>query len=90
MREKTRPCEICGKMIPAERLEFVPETRLCVEHSRMIEQFGGEFTYKFTQTSLGKEGSLKKNRGDVSVASKKRNNEAIAKLRRLYEEQQGE
>ena len=26
-----RACEICGKAIPAERLEALPETKRCVE-----------------------------------------------------------
>ena len=27
----TRPCEICGKPIPAERLAALPQTRRCVK-----------------------------------------------------------
>jgi hypothetical protein len=88
MPEKTRPCEICGQMIDPERIEVVPETRLCVEHARMIGQYGGEFLVTGTQTSLGKGGSLKKNYGDVSI-SKKRNLEAIRKLREVHEQLQG-
>ena len=86
MPEKTRPCEICGQPIDPERIEVVPETRLCVEHAKMIRQFGGEFLVTGTQASLGKGGSLKKNYGDVSI-EKQRNTEAIWKLRDAYEEQ---
>ena len=85
MSEKTRPCEICGEMIDPERVEHVPETRLCGEHARKIEKFGGEFKVKLTQTSLAKPGSMKGNPGDVAVESKDRNATAMAKLRMEYE-----
>jgi RNA polymerase-binding transcription factor DksA len=29
-----RKCELCGKQIPAERLEALPETKRCVECAR--------------------------------------------------------
>lgn len=29
-----RTCEICGSIIPAERLEALPETKRCVECAR--------------------------------------------------------
>jgi hypothetical protein len=82
---KTRPCEICGQPIDPERSELLPETRLCVEHARKIARFGGEFLVTLSQTSLGKGGSLKKNYGDVSI-HKKRNSEALQKLREEYEQ----
>jgi len=85
MSEKTRPCEICGEPIDPERIDVIPETRLCGEHARMIVQYGGEFVVTGTQASLGKGGSLKKNYGDVSI-SKKRNAEALRKLREAYEQ----
>ena len=40
MASKTRPCERCGAMIPPERIEVLPETRLCVACSKAV---GGEF-----------------------------------------------
>src|SRR5262249_38975410 len=89
MSEKTRPCEICGEPINPERIEIVPETRLCVEHAQQIRKYGGEFLVTGTQASLGKSGSLKKNYGDVSV-SKQRNTEALRKLRDEYEQGPGE
>jgi len=85
MSVKTRPCEICGQPIDPERIEAVPETRLCVEHARMIGKYGGEFIVTGTLASLGKGGSLKKNYGDVSV-KKKRNTEALRKLRQEYDQ----
>jgi hypothetical protein len=89
MSVKTRPCEICGQSINPERIEVVPATRLCVEHAKMIGKYGGEFIVTGTQASLGKEGSLKKNYGDVSI-HKKRNTEALRKLREEYEQIRGE
>ena len=43
MSVKPRHCEICKQEIDPERLEFVPDTRLCVTHARLIEKYGGEF-----------------------------------------------
>jgi len=88
MSVKTRPCEICGRLIDPERIHSVPETRLCVEHARMIGKYGGEFLVTATQASLGKGGSLKKNYGDVSI-QKKRNTEALRKLQEEYEQTRG-
>jgi hypothetical protein len=85
MTGKSRPCEICGALIGPGRIEAVPETRLCVEHAKLIGKYGGEFIVTGTQASLGKGGSLKKNYGDVSVA-KRRNTEALRRLREEYEQ----
>ena len=89
MSDKTRPCEVCGEPIDPERIGAVPETRLCVEHARMIGKYGGEFKITATQASLGKGGSLKKNYGDVSI-QKTRNTEALRKLREEFETLHGE
>ena len=86
MSEKTRPCEICGKPIAPGRLEAVPQTWLCKEHAAAIDKYGGEFHASVTRTRLGKEGSLKKNYGDVSVTLR-RNAEALRKLREEHEHQ---
>jgi hypothetical protein len=59
-----RLCERCGNEIPAERLEAVPETRLCV---KCCEEVGGEFHLYATYERTSKEGSLKKNYGGVNV-----------------------
>lgn len=83
MSTKTRPCEICGQPIDPERIEALPETRLCIEHAKQINKFGGEFTATVTQASLGKAGSLKKNYGDVSV-QRTRNHTAVEKLRKEW------
>jgi hypothetical protein len=85
MPEKTRPCEICGAMIDPERIEHLPETRLCGEHARAIEKHGGELKVKLEQTSLAKPDSMKRNPGDVAVVGKERNEKAMEKLRREIE-----
>jgi hypothetical protein len=80
MSERTRPCEICGETIDPDRIDAVPETRLCGVHAKMIGKYGGEFIVTGTQKSLAKSGSFKKNYGDISV-EKERNEKAIEKLR---------
>jgi hypothetical protein len=79
-KSKARHCEICKQEIDLERSEYIPDTRLCSDHARAIEKFGGEFIVLGTQGSLSKAGSLKKNYGDVGV-EKQRNHEALRKLR---------
>lgn len=80
-------CEICGQDIPEERLEAVPETVLCIEHAKAAHKFGGEFKLTGVCGNIGKAGSLKKNYGDVEV-HKKRNDEALHKLREEYKAKQ--
>jgi len=80
----TRPCEICKKMIEEERLEVLPETRLCVEHAKAIQKYGGEFSLTGSYETTSKQGSLKHNYGGVNV-TKTRNADAVEKLRRDYE-----
>jgi RNA polymerase-binding transcription factor DksA len=40
MTGRTRPCEVCGAAIDPERVEAIPETRLCADHARMIARQG--------------------------------------------------
>jgi hypothetical protein len=87
MSEKTRPCEICGQLIDPERVEILPETRLCGEHARQIEKFGGEFIVTSHLERTSKAGSLKRNYGGVTT-TKTRNHEALRKLRDAYTQQQ--
>ena len=89
MSEQTRPCEICGQPIDAERLEAVPETRLCIEHARKIEKHGNEFKRKVGFERTSKDGSLKKNYGGVHT-SKSRNHQAMRKLREEHLREQGQ
>ena len=77
---KTRPCEICKELIDPERVAAVPETRLCTEHARQIQKYGGEFLVTSSQERTSKPGSLKRNYGGVDI-KKVRNSLAIEKLR---------
>jgi hypothetical protein len=88
MSGKTRPCEICKQPIDAERIEAVSETRLCSAHAHQIQKYGGEFIVTATQERTSKAGSLKHNYGGVTTC-KKRNEQALAKLRDEFEQQQG-
>jgi hypothetical protein len=88
MSAKTRPCEICRALIDPERIEAVPETRLCTEHARQIRPLGGEFLVTASHERTSKRGSLKRNYGGVNI-EKTRNTQALRKLRELYEREGG-
>ncbi len=66
---KTRPCERCGAMIPPERIEVLPETRLCVACSQAV---GGELDMTIVPENLAKSGILKKNYGSFNVNKTRR------------------
>ena len=59
-----QPCARCGELIPAERIEAIPETMVCVACSK---EMGGEFQVVVTPERTSKEGSLKKNYGGYST-----------------------
>jgi hypothetical protein len=61
---KSRPCQRCGQMIPQERIEVLPDTRLCVACSKEV---GGEFDLSIVPENHAKTGSIKKNYGSFSV-----------------------
>jgi hypothetical protein len=69
MHSKQRPCARCHALIPPERLEVLPETRLCVACSQAI---GGEFVMTIETENLAKTGSLKKNYGSINVRKRRR------------------
>ena len=79
-----RHCEICKQPIDADRAEAIRQTRLCTEHAREIQQYGGEFIMSSTQEKTSKEGSLKKNYGGISTRLR-RNELALSKLRDAYD-----
>jgi hypothetical protein len=89
MSASSRPCEICGQEIDPERLEAVPETRLCGEHARKITKYGGEFRTTASHDRTSKQGSLKHNYSGVSTR-KVRNPEAVEKLRQEHEQEKGQ
>src|SRR5688572_10815311 len=51
---RSRPCQRCGVIIPSERVEVLPQTRLCVECSKAV---GGEFDLEIVPENLAKAGS---------------------------------
>ena len=61
---KSRPCQACGGMIPPERIDVLPETRLCVASTKAM---GGEFDLAIVPENLAKAGSMKKNYGSFRV-----------------------
>jgi hypothetical protein len=76
-----RFCEICKGEINAERAAHAPETRLCMEHARAVEEFGGEFITIGPHERTSKQGSLKQNYGGVTT-TRMRNVQAVERLRR--------
>ena len=69
MADKTRPCIRCKATIPPERIEAVPETRLCVKCSQAV---GSDFETAIVSENLAKTGSLKKNYGGISLKKRRR------------------
>ncbi|MEM7625563.1 MAG: TraR/DksA C4-type zinc finger protein [Planctomycetota bacterium] len=69
MSSTPRPCARCGEIIPAERAELLPDTRLCVGCS---QRSGGEFDLALTPENLSKSGSMKKNYSSFRVEKKRR------------------
>lgn len=66
---KPRSCLRCQTMIPLERLDALPETRLCV---RCSQDVGGEFEYRAVPENLAKSGSLKKNYGSFAIRKRRK------------------
>jgi len=64
MAVSPRFCQRCDKEIPAERIEALPGTLICVQCSQEI---GGEFTVTAIPDNIGKSGSLKKNYGAWNI-----------------------
>jgi hypothetical protein len=79
-----RLCQVCKAAIEPERIEAIPETRLCTEHGREIAKYGGEFVMSAEHERTSKQGSLKLNYGGITT-SKRRNDQAIQELRNDYE-----
>lgn len=69
-----RPCVRCRVEIPVERIEALPETRLCI---RCSQEVGSDFEVTVTRENLGKSGSLKKNYGGVNVRKRRRRIEPL-------------
>lgn len=65
----SRPCVRCKAMIPPERIETLPETRLCVQCSAAV---GSDFETAVVSENIGKAGSLKKNYGGFRLKKRRR------------------
>lgn len=74
MTARPRPCKRCRAEIPAERVEAMPDTSLCVKCSEAV---GGEWDYTFASENIGKAGSLKKNYGGISLRKTRRRIEPL-------------
>jgi hypothetical protein len=64
-----RFCQRCDAVIPAARLEALPDTMLCIQCS---EEVGGDFELIAIPENIGKSGSLKKNYGSWMVKKRRR------------------
>jgi len=81
MSETTsRPCEVCGNPIENLRQRTVPDTRLCEEHGKQVNEF---IYVREERVVRGKESSLK-GTGIEITQRKSRNVAAIEKLRETY------
>ena len=69
MGVRSRGCERCKGPISPERLEAMPETRLCLKCS---EEVGSDFKLSASNENLAKTNSLKKNYGGVNIQKKRR------------------
>jgi Prokaryotic dksA/traR C4-type zinc finger len=74
MSAASRPCIRCKAMIPPERIEALPETRLCVQCSQAV---GSDFETTVVSENLAKTGSLKKNYGGASLKKRRRKIEPL-------------
>jgi hypothetical protein len=63
MSSKSRPCQRCKAMIPAERVEALPQTRLCVKCS---QERGSDVGLRVSTKNQGKAGSLKQTGVDIA------------------------
>lgn len=59
-----RACARCRALIPAERVEAIPETQVCVKCSQAM---GGEFKVVTVAERTSKAGSLKINYGSYGI-----------------------
>jgi hypothetical protein len=69
MSVAVRWCQRCRAEIPAERIEALPDTLICVQCSKVI---GGEFEITVVPENIGKSGSLKKNYGSWGIKKTRR------------------
>jgi RNA polymerase-binding transcription factor DksA len=70
MATRRRCCERCKAEIPAERIEALPDTRVCVRCAAAMG--GSEFEVRIVPVSTGKKESLKKNYTDYEVQKRRK------------------
>lgn len=80
-----RTCVVCNKEISQDRIEAIPETGLCMEHSKRASELGGEFILVPGVELTSKQGSLKKNYSGISGFGKFINEDVIDILRKEYD-----
>ena len=78
-----RLCVVCKKEIESERMDAIPGTRLCIQHGKEIQKFGGEFKTSAADERTSKQGSMKINYGGIATTSA-RNDDAIDQLVEEY------
>ena len=69
MESPIKLCRICRAEIPAERLQVIPDTLVCVKCSKKID---GEFELEVRVGGTHKAGSLKITGQEVSVKRQRR------------------
>lgn len=70
MSDTKRVCARCKKEIPAERIEIMPETRVCVGCAQAMG--GSEFEFATVANRGGKKESLKKNYTDYELRKRRK------------------
>jgi hypothetical protein len=70
MKREKRFCARCKAEIPEERVEAMPETRVCVKCAEALG--GSEFEVRVVPISTGKKESLKKNYTDYEVQKRRK------------------
>jgi reverse gyrase len=69
MGARQRGCQRCKGPISPDRLEALPQTRLCLKCSNEV---GSDFKVSLSAENLAKTNSLKKNWGGVNIQKKRR------------------
>ena len=62
-------CELCGKKIPKQRLEALPDTRLCVKCSAKI---GGDYVIEYQEEYADPSGHFEIPQTEIHISKKLR------------------
>lgn len=74
-----RLCAVCKREIEEDRIDAIPGTRLCIDHGKEIQKYGGEFRVSASDERTSKQGSMKINYGGITTRSE-RNHDALEQL----------